>query len=239
MNEALGGIGTVDPSRTALGQAPPPGDALPASLAPGHDWAAAADLVFPVLRPVGTSGLPLDDVETPGRFAGDTNRLIAAGPCDLVVAFAMDAGAFCVLVNGDHLASWGVVGATVRERAFANLAGWSRSAPWSEDVSGRRRVISSDTGDGWDAARILLPEAPEEITRRLGPLGPGDRVLVGLPERDMLVAGALMADDPEFADLFTNFVLEYSGESDDPIDRRVFELVDGRLVEFAGVPASA
>jgi len=239
MNDALGRIDAIDPSRPQLEQAPPQGDAPPASLAPGHDWAAAGDLVFPVLRPAGTGGLRLDEVDTPGRFAGDTNRLVEDGPCGLVVAFAMDAGAFCVLVNGDHLASWGVVGATVRERAFTNLAAWSATAPWSEEVSGRRRVISSDTGDGWDAARILLPGSMDEIARRLGPLGPGDRVLVGLPERDMLVAGALMADDPEFADLFATFVLEYSGESDEPIDRRVFEAVDGRLVEFSGVPVPA
>lgn len=239
MNEALGRVDAVDPARPENGQASPTADALPASLAPGHDWAAAADLVFPVLRPAGTTGMPLDEVTSPGQFAGDTSRLVTAGPCDLVVAFEMDAGAFCVLVNGDHLASWGVVGDTVRERAFANLAAWSRSASWSEDVSGRRRVISSDTGDGWDAARILLPEVSEEIARRLGPLGPGDRVLVGLPERDLLVAGALLADDAEFAELFASFVLEYSGESDEPIDRRVFELAGGRLVEFSGVGAPA
>jgi len=51
------------------------------------------------------------------------------------------------------------------------------------------------------------------------------------------VAGALLADDPEFAELFASFVLEYSGEADEPIDRRVFELADGRLVEFAGAGA--
>jgi hypothetical protein len=29
-------------------------------------------------------------------------------------------------------------------------------------------------------------------------------------------------------------VVEQSGGADEPIDRRVFELVDGRLVEFVG-----
>ena len=29
---------------------------------------------------------------------------------------------------------------------------------WTDEVSGERRLLSSDTGDGWDAARILLPE---------------------------------------------------------------------------------
>jgi hypothetical protein len=29
-------------------------------------------------------------------------------------------------------------------------------------------------------------------------------------------------------------VLEQSGGADEPVDRRVFELVDGRLVEFDG-----
>ena len=44
--------------------------------------------------------------------------------------------------------------------------------------------------------------------------------------------------DDEFATLFADFVVETSGGSDEPVDRRVFELVDGQLVEFSGVPAA-
>jgi len=236
MDELLGASHVDGSSRPTSGPERRPDDGPPASLSPEHDWSAAVDLLFPVLRPVGTVGLPLGAIATPAQVAGDSRNLVEAGPCGLVVAFAMDVGRFHVLVHGDHLASWNVMPADVRDRAYANLAAWSRRAPWSEDTSGRRRVVSSDTGDGWDTSRILLPEAVDEIVRRVGP---GARLLVGLPGHDLLIAGSLFDDDLEFAALFADFVLEYAGGSDEPIDRRVFELVDGQLVEFAAeaVPA--
>ena len=59
--------------------------------------------------------------------------------------------------------------------------------------------------------------------------------MIGLPERHLMTAGSLRPGDEDFATLFSEFIVEQSGGSDEPIDRRVFELVDGRLVEFAGV----
>ena len=59
------------------------------------------------------------------------------------------------------------------------------------------------------------------------------RVLVGLPERHLLAAASLRPEDAGFAELFAEFVVEQSGGADEPIDRRLFEIVDGRLVEFA------
>ncbi len=136
-----------------------------------------------------------------------------------------------MIVNGDHMLSWGVGIDAIQDAALRNLAAWSASASWSEESSGARRLISSDTGDGWDAARILLPEVRDRLARELDQAG---RVLVALPDRHLLVAGALASDDAEFAVLFQDFVVEQSGGSDEPVDRRVFELVDGRLQEFAG-----
>jgi hypothetical protein len=114
--------------------------------------------------------------------------------------------------------------------AFRNLDAWSATAPWSLDEADLRKVISSDTGDGWDTSRILLPGVIDYLQRELG--GSGSRVLVGLPSRHLLLAGSLRADDAEFATLFADFILEYAGDSDDEIDRRLFELRDGRLVLF-------
>ena len=50
-----------------------------------------------------------------------------------------------------------------------------------------------------------------------------------------MTAGSLRPGDEDFAALFAEFIVEHSGGADEPIDRRVFELVDGRLVEFSGV----
>ena len=158
--------------------------------------------------------------------------LLDEGPAGLPVVYTLDAGAYDIVVNGDHLLAWGVEPSEVQDAALKNLGGWSATAAWTDEVSGERRLISSDTGDGWDAARILLPEVVEHIVAELGSAG---RILIGIPERHLLTAASLRPDDPDFAALFTEFVIEQSGGADEPIDRRVFELVDGRLVEFSGV----
>ncbi len=226
MNETLSAL---DPRRQASGHQTHAEDVPPASLGAEHEWSAALGILFPVLLPAGSIGRGVGEIEEAASLARDGHPLVDKGPCGLLVAYAMDVGGFSILADGDHLASWGVMPTEVRSAAMANLAAWSAGAPWSEDTSDRRRVISSDTGDGWDASRILLPEVIAELTAQLGAAA---RVLVGLPARSLLVAGPLYPDDAEFAPLFADFVLEYSGDSDEPIDRRVFEIVDGALVPF-------
>ena len=157
--------------------------------------------------------------------------LLDVGPAGLPVVYTIDAGAYQIVVNGDHLMSWAVGAEQIQDAAMRNLSRWSASAPWTDEISGDRRLVSSDTGDGWDAARVLLPEVTAHLIAELAPYG---RILVGLPERHLLTAASLRPDDTEFASLFADFVLEQSGGADEPVDRRVFELVDGRLVEFDG-----
>ncbi len=233
-------LAPIDASSPVSGHtpAPPPTGSIAAS--PEHDWAAASAILFPILRPPGTAGMVVAEIDEVA-LAADTARshsqpLIDEGPCGLGVAYALHAGGFDVIVNGDHVLSWGVPVADIQEAALRNLATWSAGAAWTDEASGDRRLLSSDTGDGWDAARILLPEVLDKLSAELGGAG---RVLVGLPERHLLVAGPLGSADDEFATLFAEFVVEQSGGADEPIDRRVFELVDGRLTEFGGVGAPA
>lgn len=227
----------IDPSSPVSGHVPPPESTGSAFDTPEHDWSLARGLLYPSFRPVGTQGqsildLDLDPTASSGKI--HSQPLIDDGPAGLPVVYALNAGAFDVIVNGDHLRSWGISPVELQDAAMRNLAAWSATAPWTDETSGERRLVSSDSGDGWDAVRILLPEVVEHLTRELGPHG---RILVGLPERHLLVAGSLRANDDEFASLFADFVVETSGGADEPVDRRVFEIVGGRLVEFAGVAA--
>lgn len=114
---------------------------------------------------------------------------------------------------------------------MANLARWSVAAPWTEEVSGQRRILSSASGTGDDAARILLPEVRAYIA---ADLGSDVRVLVGIPEADLLVAGSLARGDEEFAALFAEFIRGHAADADVPIDHRVLELVAGELRPFEG-----
>lgn len=218
------------------GHVPAPEATTSAADSPEHDWARARDLIYPAFRPVGTQGLSVEGMDRDTLVSKTTSHsqpILDEGPAGLPVVYTIDAGAFDVVINGDHLLSWGVGPEAIQDAAMANLARWSAAAPWTEEVSGDRRLVSSDTGDGWDAARILLPEVVEHLVTELGPHG---RILVGVPERHILTAGSLRPGDDDFAALFADFIVEQSGGADEPIDRRVFELVDGRLIDFVGAP---
>ena len=225
----------IDETSPVSGHVPLEPSGEVASLAPENDWSAAVGNLFPILRPVGTPGLRLDEVDRAQLVANaskaHTMPLIGDGPCGLAIAYAIPATGYDVIVNGEHLLSWGVEPGEVHDAAIANLAAWSGTAGWSDESDGGRRLLSSDTGTGLDAARILLGPVLEQLGRELGAAG---RVLVGLPDRHLLMAGTLRADDLEFAALFGEYVVEHSAGADEPIDRRIFELVGGTLVEFVG-----
>ncbi|MEP6638024.1 MAG: hypothetical protein ABJC39_01625 [Chloroflexota bacterium] len=229
-------LAPIDALAPVSGHSPAPEPTSSPADAPEQDWATARSLLYPAFRPVGTQGLALDSIdrETLAAHAAQSHAqpLIDVGPAELPVVYTIDAGAYDIVVNGDHLLSWGVEPSELQDAAIRNLAAWSATAPWTDEVSGDRRLISSDTGNGWDAARILLPEVVAHLVSELGSAG---RILIGLPERHLMTAGSLRPDDDDFANLFAEFIIEHSGGSDEPIDRRVFELVDGRLVEFSGV----
>jgi hypothetical protein len=233
-------LAPIDPSAPVSGHLPAPESTSSPVDAPEQDWTRARDLLYPAFRPVGTLGLALDSIdrESLAARAGQSHAqpLLDVGPAELPVVYTIDAGAYDIIVNGDHLLAWGVEPAEIQDAAMRNLAAWSASAPWTDEVSGERRLISSDTGNGWDAVRILLPEVTAHLTSELGPVG---RILVGLPERHLMTAGSLRPGDDDFASLFADFIVEQSGGADEPIDRRVFELVDGRLVEFPGIQPGA
>jgi len=229
-------LAPIDDSAPISGHSPAPESTSSPADAPEQDWGSARSLLYPAFRPVGTKGLSMESIDRAQLAAHSAQShaqpLIDEGPAGLPVVYTLDAGAYDIVVNGDHLLAWGVEPAEVQDAALANLAAWSATAAWTDEVSGERRLISSDTGNGWDAARILLPDVVEHIIAELGSAG---RILIGLPERHLLTAASLRPDDPDFADLFGDFIVEQSGGADEPIDRRVFELVDGRLVEFSGV----
>lgn len=224
-------LAPIDPNAPVSGHLPyrDGGAATPSD----HDWAVARTTLQPVLRPPGTSGVDVDDADVRdlSEHADRDHRqpLVDQGPQDLVVAFALPSSGFDVLVNADHLVSWGVPATEVRDAAMANLKAWAESAPWTREEDGGRHLLSSDTGEGQDAARVLLPETRQRIAAELAGMG---RVLVGVPERHLLVAGSLRPDDAEFAELFAQFIREANVAADEPIDDRVFELVSGELVVF-------
>jgi uncharacterized protein YtpQ (UPF0354 family) len=208
-----------------------------ASSAPEHDWSAASERLFPVLRPSDTPGKPMSSIDLQRPPADATHDraepLLDPGPAGLTIAYVLRTPGFDILVNADHLQGWHTGPDVVRSTALENLRTWSKGAPWTDELSGTRRLIASDTGAGGDAARILLPEVRAHLVNELGE---GARVLIGVPHRDMLVAAALRPDDPEFLGQFTAFVAD-AADADEPVDPRTFELAGGELIALEPAPA--
>jgi hypothetical protein len=226
-------LAPIDADAPVSGHQPAPEPTTSAVDSPEQNWELARALVQPAFRPVGTQGLALESIQRDTLLAtgaaSHAQPILDQGPVDLPVVYVIPADGFDVVVNGDHVLSWGIEPHELQDAAIANLAAWSATAAWTEESSGERRLVSSQTGDGLDAVRILLPDAAAHLRAVLGP----GRIMVGIPERHLLTAALLQPDDPEFAAMFSEFIVEHSGGADEPIDRRVFELVDGRLVEFA------
>jgi uncharacterized protein YtpQ (UPF0354 family) len=182
-----------------------PGCLLPA------DWPTAARAIRPALLPA--------DHDAP---------LVTGGPAGLAVAYVVAADGAEIQVAPRHLLAWGVEPRDVQSAAMANLAAWSESAAWVDEVDGRRRLVWSESGEGMDAARILLAGVRSRLARELGSRG---RVLVAMPERDLLIATGAARSDSEFEALFADYVTGRAQAADRPIDTRIFELVDGELVD--------
>lgn len=243
--DATGGLRTeapnvltpIDEDAPISGHRPPPESTEPGgSEAPEHDWSAAKGHVFPLLRPRDTAGIAIDEARSIS-FAdslANTQPVISRGPVGLTIVYGLAAKGFAVLVNAEHLLSWGIDGAVLHDEAMANLAAWSAQAEWTEERTDDRRLLSSSTGDGYDAARILLPEARARIAQLTNDASAGARILVGLPERDLLVAGLLAPGDDEFVALFREFLAEQLAAAIQPIEERILELRGSELVEFAG-----
>jgi hypothetical protein len=223
----------IDATAPVSGHQPAPAQTTSAADSPEQNWTQARSVVVPVFRPVGTQGLALASIQRDTLLAhaaqSHAQPIIDDGPASIVVVYVIPAAGFDIVVNGDHLLSWGIEPSELQDAAMSNLAAWSATAPWTDETSGDRRLISSDTGDGLDAVRILLPEVTAHLRNALG----DGRILVGLPDRHLLAAALLRSGDDDFVGMFSEFVVEHSGGADEPIDRRVFELVDGRLVEFS------
>jgi hypothetical protein len=199
------------------------------SLAPEHDWAAAEPLLRPALRPVGTAGTDGREPRVPATNSGPGKTVVRPGPAGLTVVYVLPGAGFDVVVNVEHLLAWGVDPDRVHAAAMANLGEWSSGAAWVDEIGGARKIVWSDWGGGMDAARILLDDVRGHLLRALAP---ARRILVGIPERDLLIAAGLSDGDDEFATQFARYVAGRAETADDSIDARIFELFDGELVDF-------
>jgi uncharacterized protein YtpQ (UPF0354 family) len=142
------------------------------------EFASASNLIRPQI-------VPADYLEQAGDLV---HRAFLAG---LLVAYALDDKERYELIRQSNIDSWHVGQTDIEARAIANLesvsAGISLS-PRSNPDGGA--FIAVSTTDGYDAARLLLPQFMRHIREALN----ATLIFAGIPNRDFLVAWT-----PDFA----------------------------------------
>ena len=126
-------LAPIDDSAPVSGHTPPTSRPVRPPIRPSTTGSTPR-ASYPAFRPVGTQGEPVTSFDLMAATAdgrSHTQPLIDEGPAGLPVVYALDAGAFDVIVSGDHLRTWGIGPAELQDAAMGNLLTWSASAPWT------------------------------------------------------------------------------------------------------------
>jgi uncharacterized protein YtpQ (UPF0354 family) len=110
----------------------------------------------------------------------------------LVVAYVVDSERSFWYVPRSAFESWKISIDDLHQRALDNLVGRSEAVSAhavQDESSGRINLILFQTGDGFDASRILLPTLNERLREHLG-----SPFLAGVPNREILLC---FRDEPE------------------------------------------
>lgn len=168
---------------------------------PGRDEdlraAPPLDEVRERLRPLLKLEAFLRDAPTPLL-----SRPFVAG---LVVCYVVDSPRTVRYVMPAWLREWALTEDGLHALALSNLARTSREVPMqaAAQQDGRVELLCWDSQDGYDAARVLVPDLHRRLREHLG-----QTFLVGVPNRDFLVA--LREDDEELVRHCRQMVAEHA-----------------------------
>lgn len=171
------------------------------------DFAAAAPVLLPQVRSVSW-------VEAQGAF-GDAALVQRPLNRDLVVVYVIDDPQCMVFVCREHLRRWRKTEADLNNLALANLVRKGASALDAAAASGEPIVLQS--GDGFDAARVLLLEQAEGL-------------LVAIPDRDTLWVGPEQGQNLDQLMATTEAIARQSAH---PVSPSLYRVKDGQLAPLS------
>ncbi|GAB4112677.1 MAG: DUF1444 family protein [Roseiflexaceae bacterium] len=140
-----------------------------------HDYAALADRIYPMLKPIQL----LVEVRERKLPMLVYREFLA----DLIIVYAIEEGNSFAFLNEDHLERWEIGQQQLHDRAITNLRQRSKDIRYTTVGEGEQRLFIFNSGDGFDATRLLLTETLDQWARML----PGNLV-IGIPNRDFLIA---------------------------------------------------
>ena len=148
-------------------------------------------------------------------------------PGRLAVVYAVDAEDAFTLVRPEDVERWGTTVAELHELAVDNLlAHTNEDEPLLCEPSGGQTLCGWASSDGYDAARLVVPELRDQIVKELG--GPA---AYAVPMENVFIALALdVLEGGNTEELFRIKLQRDFQTSDDPLSPEVFVERGGEVV---------
>jgi uncharacterized protein YtpQ (UPF0354 family) len=102
---------------------------------------------------------------------------------NLMIVYTIDEEHSVAFINEDHLDRWGIGEQDLHARALVNLQRQTGEARFTTTGHGEQRMFVFNSGDGYDATRLLLTD----MLTRWAKVVPG-HLVIGIPNRDFLIA---------------------------------------------------
>lgn len=162
----------------------------------------------------------------PSAIASNTNQVRIALGGGLFSGIVTDEARAYMYLTSDTLEKWGVSKEDACRIALENLDLRSRGLKLQEFKKGITSFIAVGAGDGYDAARIMLPGLRKHLGEKLGfPFN------FGVPNRDFLICWSASADE-EFRQFVSGRLKEDFQHQPYPISASVFQVAaDGTITE--------
>jgi uncharacterized protein YtpQ (UPF0354 family) len=141
-----------------------------------NDYDQLAGRVYPILKPIEM----LAEVRERKLPMLAYREFLA----DLMIAYVIDEERSFAYINEDHLERWKVPIIDLHQRAIENLRRRTDDrVTYTAVGEGEQRLFIFNSGDGYDATRVLLADVLADWAREI----PG-RLVIGIPNRDFLIA---------------------------------------------------
>ena len=145
---------------------------------------------------------------------------------DLIITYVIDEQNSVAYINEQHLDRWNVNVQDLHEQALENLARRTAEIDAVSAGQGEQRLFIFNSGDGYDATRLLLTE----VLRGWARLVPGNLV-IGIPNRDFLIA---FSDGD--ADILQNIAIQVQSDAaqrDNGLTEQLYTVTNaGQISEY-------
>ncbi|MEO8502370.1 MAG: DUF1444 family protein [Acidobacteriota bacterium] len=182
-----------------------------AAATPKVDWATAKPLLRPQVMPREyLQRLPL------------VSRPLAR---DALEAYVLDHETSYEYVSNDDLERWHVAADEVRKLAADNLDRASKGLE-VEAGSGPDKFLAVETGDSYDAARLLVPQLRQSFAGQLG-----DTYYAAIPNRGLLIMWST-SSSPAAQQRFQDMVAKDFRTQPYPLSRSIFKVTAAEITEI-------